>query len=62
MQLNTSGRITLKDIAERCGYTANTVSRALRNDEKLPENTRKTIQQLAREMGYVPNSSARALR
>ena len=62
MQLNASGRITLKDIAERCGYTANTVSRALRDDEKLPENTRKTIQQLAREMGYVPNSSARALR
>ena len=54
--------MTLKDIALRCGYTANTVSRALRDDEKLPENTRLTIQRLAREMGYVPNSSARALR
>jgi len=62
MNLNASGRITLKDIAERCGYTANTVSRALRNDERLPENTRKTIQSMAREMGYVPNRSARALR
>jgi len=62
MNLTTNGRITLKDIAERCGYTANTVSRALRNDQKLPENTRVTIQRLAREMGYVPNSSARALR
>jgi len=62
MNLNVSGRITLKDIAERCGYTANTVSRALRNDEKLPENTRQAIQKLAREMGYVPNRSARALR
>ncbi len=62
MNLNTSGRITLKDIAERCGYTANTVSRALRNDKKLSENTRRTIQQLAREMGYVPNSSAQTLR
>ena len=59
---NGSGRVTLKDIALRCGYTANTVSRALRGDEKLPENTRLTIQRLAREMGYVPNSSARALR
>ena len=55
-------RVTLKDIAERCGYTANTVSRALRNDHKLPQSTRATIQQLAREMGYVPNSTARALR
>ena len=62
MSMPSSGRITLKDIAERCGYTANTVSRALRNDEKLPESTRLTIQKLAREMGYVPNSSARALR
>lgn len=59
---NPSARVTLKDIAERCGYTANTVSRALRGDTKLPENTRETIQRLAREMGYVPNSSARALR
>ena len=62
MSLTASGRITLKDIAERCGYTANTVSRALRDDEKLPQSTRSAIQKLAREMGYVPNNSARALR
>ncbi len=62
MSMPACSRITLKDIAERCGYTANTVSRALRNDEKLPESTRLAIQKLAREMGYVPNSSARALR
>lgn len=62
MSITACGRITLKDIAERCGYTANTVSRALRNDEKLPENTRRIIQQAAREMGYVPNRSAQALR
>ncbi|MBR4039539.1 MAG: LacI family DNA-binding transcriptional regulator [Clostridia bacterium] len=62
MNQNSSGRVTLKDIAVRCGYTANTVSRALRGDKKLPENTRETICRLAREMGYVPNSSARALR
>jgi len=59
---NGSPRVTLKDIALKCGYTANTVSRALRNDEKLPESTRLSIQNLAREMGYVPNDSARALR
>ncbi|MBQ2990519.1 MAG: LacI family DNA-binding transcriptional regulator, partial [Clostridia bacterium] len=34
---NGSGRVTLKDIAQQCGYTANTVSRALRGDKKLPE-------------------------
>ena len=57
-----SGRVTLKDIALRCGYSANTVSRALRDDEKLPQSTRTAIQNLAQEMGYVPNNSARALR
>ena len=62
MSISPSGRVTLKDIAQRCGYTANTVSRALRNDEKLPQSTRSAIQNLAREMGYVPNISARALR
>lgn len=62
MAINGSGRVTLKDVAEQCGYTANTVSRALRGDKKLPENTRLTIARIAREMGYVPNSSARALR
>jgi len=62
MGSNGLGRVTLKDIALRCGYTANTVSRALRGDEKLPLSTRLAIQKLAREMGYVPNDSARALR
>lgn len=55
-------RVTLKDIAQACGYSANTVSRALRDDKKLPESTRQTIQHLAQAMGYVPNSSARTLR
>lgn len=55
-------RVTLKDIALACGYSANTVSRALRDDKKLPEQTRLQICQMAKEMGYVPNSSARTLR
>ncbi len=43
----TYERITIKDIAERCGVTANTVSRALRNDTKLSEATLKKVQQTA---------------
>lgn len=62
MNLTPTGRVTLKDIAGQCGYTANTVSRALRDDTRLPETTRKAIQRLAKEMCYVPNNSARALR
>lgn len=55
-------RITLKDISEQCGYSVNTVSRALRNDPKLPEATITKIQQIADELGYVKNVVASSMR
>lgn len=57
-----SSRITLKDIAKACGYTANTVSRAMRNDEKLPAETRRKIHEAAAGLGYIPNTLASSLR
>ena len=57
-----STRVTLRDIAEKCGYTVNTVSRALRDDPKLPAPTRTRIQEKAREMGYIRNTLASTLR
>ena len=53
--------ITLKDIARRCGKNVSTVSRALRDDPRVTETTRKRIQALAKEMGYTPNLAARNL-
>lgn len=55
-------RITLKDIAKDCGYTANTVSRAMRNDERLPAATREKIRAVADKLGYIPNTLASSLR
>ncbi len=55
-------RITLKDIAEACNYTVNTVSRALRDDPRLPEATRAKIRQEALRLGYIRNSLASTLR
>lgn len=55
-------RITLKDVALQTGYTANTVSRALRGDTKLPATTRAHICKIADEMGYIPNQLASTLR
>lgn len=55
-------RVTMKDIATVCGYSVNTVSRALRGDTRLPDSTRKRIQQIARKMGYIRNSMASTLR
>lgn len=57
-----SNRVTLKDLAAACGYSANTVSRALRNDTRLPEETRNTIAKKAAQMGYIRNSLASTLR
>ena len=48
-------RITLKDIADQCGYSVNTVSRALRNDSKLSEATISRIHQIADDLGYMKN-------
>ncbi|MBR6443149.1 MAG: LacI family DNA-binding transcriptional regulator [Clostridia bacterium] len=55
-------RITLRDVAGACGYTVNTVSRALRGDPRLPESTRIKIREAAVRMGYIRNSLASTLR
>ena len=53
--------ITLKDIASVCGFSANTVSRALRNDPRLSDRTKELIHAAASEMGYIKNVSASVL-
>ena len=55
-------RITLKDIAKQCGYSANTVSRALRGDQHISEATSTLIRDIAEQMGYIPNTMASSLR
>ena len=57
-----SKRVTIKDIAQRCGVTANTVSRALRGDTRISEATLKKVQQMAQEMGYIRNNLAATMR
>ena len=61
--LNHKGKIvTLKDIAEVTGYTANTVSRVLNNRENVSPKTRELILTTAKELGYVGNALAGSLR
>ena len=57
-----TSRITLKDVAAACGYTVNTVSRAMRDDPHLAAATRERIRETARQMGYIRNSLASSLR
>lgn len=60
--LNHKKRPTLSTVAQRCGYSVNTVSRALRGDPKLPQATVQKIKAAADETGYIPNRLASSLR
>ena len=54
--------VILKDIAEKTGFSINTVSRALRGDKKLSEKTRAVVSDTAERMGYVRKSAAALMR
>ncbi|MEV0614727.1 LacI family DNA-binding transcriptional regulator [Nonomuraea sp. NPDC050404] len=56
-----SQRVTLRDVADRLGLSANTVSRALAGKDQVSEATRDMIRAEAKRLGYVPNSHARSL-
>jgi LacI family transcriptional regulator len=54
-------RVTLAQIAARACVHTTTVSLALRNNPRLPIETRERLQALAREMGYAPDPWLQAL-
>ena len=62
MPNNKSKNVTLKDIANITGYTANTVSRVINNKDNIADETRNLILSKAKEMGYVGNALASSLR
>ena len=51
----------LKDIADKTGFSANTVSLALRDSPRIPAETREVIRKAAAELNYQPNHVARSL-
>lgn len=55
-------KTTIYDIAEKLGLTAATVSRALNNNPKISEKTRKLVQATAVAMNYEQNKLAKALK
>jgi LacI family transcriptional regulator len=59
--MTTPRRTTLRDIAERLGVHVTTVSLALRNSSRLPEETRLRVRRVADEMGYAPDPALTAL-
>lgn len=50
-----------KEIAERTGFSINTVSLALKGSSRISEETRSKIMECARQLNYIPNVVARSL-
>ncbi len=55
-------KITIYDIAKKLNITAASVSRALNNNPKISDKTRKLVQETAAIMNYKPNRLAMALK
>lgn len=53
--------VRLKDIADRTGFSTNTVSLALRDSPRIPEETRNIIKRAADALNYLPNQIAKSL-
>ena len=54
--------VSLKTIAERCGVSTATVSKALNDHKDISEETKNRVRQTAQALGYFPNAAARALK
>ncbi|MEP0712297.1 LacI family DNA-binding transcriptional regulator [Algoriphagus sp.] len=57
-----NGKTTIHDIAEKLQITASTVSRALNNNPRISDATKKRVQKAAKALNYQPNNIASALR
>lgn len=53
---------TSRDIAREAGVSQSTVSRALRGDPRVTEDTQRRVADVARRLGYVTNRAARSLK
>jgi DNA-binding LacI/PurR family transcriptional regulator len=54
--------VTVKDIAKKAGVSHSTVSRALRSNPLISDETKQRIQKIAVELGYLPSAAARTLK
>lgn len=57
----TRRSVGIKDVASEAGVSITTVSHALNDKGRIPEETRRRIREIARRLGYQPNAMARSL-
>jgi len=56
-----SGRVTMREVADRAGVSKITVSRLLRDPDSVSKKLRPRVEAAIRELGYVPNRIAGGL-
>ncbi|WP_394526991.1 LacI family DNA-binding transcriptional regulator [Lacrimispora sp. JR3] len=54
--------ISMKELAQHCGVSVATVSKALNDQSDIGESTKKKIKTAAEKLGYYPNAAARSLK
>ncbi|UCH10428.1 MAG: LacI family DNA-binding transcriptional regulator [Fidelibacterota bacterium] len=59
--MNGKPHPTIKDIAEKLGISASTVSRALHDHPAISQETKRKVLALAEKLGYYPDSIAQSL-
>lgn len=55
-------KTTIHEIAKALNTTASTVSRALNNNPRISDDTKKKVFEMAKKLGYEPNTMASSLR
>lgn len=60
--MSAKTKVTIHDIAEKLNITASTVSRALNDNPRISEATKKAVLKTAKQLNYQPNNIAAALR
>jgi LacI family transcriptional regulator len=55
-------RVTLREIAEKSGYSKTTISRVLSDSKKVKKETKEKILAIIKDLEYEPNFIARSLR
>ena len=56
-----SGKVRIKDIAEKSGVSVGTVDRILHNRPNVSKTAREKVEKILKEIDYQPNMYASAL-
>lgn len=60
--MKKDNNITIHDIAKALSISGSTVSRALNNNSRISDKTKKAVREMANKLGYQPNALASNLR